>query len=60
MPEQCDTCAIKKELIELATVLSKFFDISARYTWAEQGVYKSKMDNILKRLNPQENDAEPT
>jgi cell division protein YceG involved in septum cleavage len=58
MSEQCSTCPIKKELIEIATVLRDYFDIKNRFTWVEQGDYRIKMDKLLKRLNPQENDAE--
>jgi hypothetical protein len=59
MSNSCETCVVKKELIELTTILSKFFDITERYTWAEQGDYQMKITKILKRLKPQENDAIP-
>jgi len=51
-PGKCAQC-VKKELIELTTILGNYFDISNRYTWAEQAAYKNKIDSIRKNLEQQ-------
>lgn len=47
--KKCDNC-VRKDLMDLVSILSNIFDINQRYTWSEQASYKNEIDAIHKRL----------
>jgi len=52
MNDPCKNCSVRKEFINLASIMRDYFDVTLRLTWAEKNEYRQRIVKILERLNP--------
>lgn len=50
MPDNCEKCTIKQELLNLAIIVRNVLGDSKRFTWSEKAMYKIEVEKIVARL----------
>ena len=53
MSSDCNDCPVKKELLELATVMSRFMGDVQNFTVRRCIFYESEINEIIERLKPE-------